>query len=39
MLETTNAEFSFIEIQFTDENIRPLEIEANVNITVIIETS
>ena len=36
MLKTTNAEFSFIEIWFTDENNRPLEIEDNVNITLII---
>ena len=35
MLKTTNAEFSFIEIWFTDQNDRPLEIEYNVNITVI----
>ena len=36
MLKTTNAEFSFIEIWFTDQNNRPLEIEDNVNITYII---
>ena len=35
MLKTTNAEFSFIEIWFTDKNNRPLEIEDNVNITLI----
>ena len=34
MLKTTNGEFSFIEIWFTDN--RPLEIEDNVNITLII---
>ena len=39
MLKTTNAEFSFIEIWFTDENNRPLEIEDNVNITLIIGIS
>ena len=33
MLKTTNAEFSFIEIWFTDQNNRLLEIEDNVNIT------
>ena len=33
MLKTTNAEFSFIEICFTDQNNRPLEITDNVNIT------
>ena len=36
MLKTTNAEFSFIEIWFTDQNKRPLEIEDNMNITLII---
>ena len=38
MLKTTNAEFSFIEIWFTDQNNRPLEIEDTVNITLIIGT-
>ena len=36
MLKTTNAEFSFIEIWFTDQNNIPLEIEENENITLII---
>ena len=36
VLKTTNAEFSFIEIWFTDQNNRPLQIEDNVNITLII---
>ena len=36
MLKTTNEEFSFIEIWFTDQNNRPIEIEDNVNITLII---
>ena len=36
MLKTTNAEFSFIEIWFTYQNNRPLEIEDNVNIALII---
>ena len=39
MLKATNAEFSFIEIWFTDQNNRSLEIEDNVNITLIIVTS
>ena len=39
MLKTTNTEFSFIEIWFTDQNNRPLEIEDNVNITLIIAIS
>ena len=36
MLKTTNAEFSLIKIWFTDEDNKPLEIENNVNITLII---
>ena len=39
MLKTTNAEFSSIEVWFTDQNNRPLEIEDDVNITLIIGTS
>ena len=36
MLKTTNAEFSFIKIWFTDQDNKPLEIEDNVNTTLII---
>ena len=36
MLETVNTEFSFIEIWFTDQNNRPLEIEDSVNISLIV---
>ena len=36
MLSTTNTEFSFIEVWFTDQNSGPLEIEDNVNLTLII---
>ena len=36
MLKTTNAEFSFIEIWFSDQNNRPMKIEDNVNITLVI---
>ena len=36
MLKTTNAEFQSIELQFTDQNNRPLEIEDSVNITLIM---
>ena len=39
MLETINAEFSFIEIWFTDQNNRPREIKDHLNITLIIGTS
>ena len=38
MLKTTNAEFSFIEIWFTDQKNRPLEIEDNVNVILITGT-
>ena len=38
MLKTTNAKFSFTEVWFTDQNKRSLEIEDNVNITLIIGT-
>ena len=38
MLKITNTEFSFIEIWFTDQSNRPLEIEDNVNIALIIGT-
>ena len=36
MLKTVNGEFSFIEIWFTDQGNRPLEIEDSVNISLII---
>ena len=36
MLDTTNKEFSFIEVWFTDQNSEPLEIEDKVNLTLII---
>ena len=36
MLKTVNTEFSFIEIWFTDQDNRPLEIEDNVDISLII---
>ena len=39
MLKTINAEFSFIEIWFTDENNKPREIEDSVSITLIIGIS
>ena len=39
MLKTTNAELSFIKIWFVDQNNRPLEIEDNVNIPLIIGIS
>ena len=36
MLSTTNTEFSFIEVWFTDQNSEPLETEDSVNLTLII---
>ena len=36
MLKTVNTEFSFIEIWFTDQDNRPLEIEDSVRISLII---
>ena len=36
MLNATNTEFSSIEIWFTDQNIKLLEIEDNVNLTLLI---
>ena len=36
MLKTTNAEFQSIQVCFTDQNNRPLEIEHSLNITLII---
>ena len=38
MLKTTNAEFSSIEVWFTDQDNGSLEIEDNVNITLIINS-
>ena len=35
MLNTTDTEFSFIEVWFIDQNNQPLEIEDNVNLTLI----
>ena len=36
MLKTTNTEFSFIEICFTDQDNRPLQIDDSVSISLII---
>ena len=38
MLKTTDAEFQYIEVWFTDQYNIPLDIEDNVNITLIIGT-
>ena len=39
LLKTINTEFSEIEVWFTDQNNNALEIEDNVNISLIINTS
>ena len=36
MLNTANAEFSIVEAWLTDQNSKQLEIEDNVNMTLII---
>ena len=36
MINTVNSEFSSVEVWFTDEASKALEIEDNVNITLII---
>ena len=38
MLKTTNAEFLLIEIWLTDQNNRPMEIEDDVNNTLMVRT-
>ena len=35
-LKTFQSEFSYIEVWFTDQNSRPLEIEDRVNLTMVI---
>ena len=36
MMNTVNTEFSFIDLQFTNQASKALEIEDNVNLTLII---
>ena len=35
-LKTSNSEFSYIEVWFTDQNSEPPEIEDKINITLFI---
>ena len=35
-LKTFNSEFSYIEVWFTDQNEKPLEMEYKINITLVI---
>ena len=37
-LKTTDSEFNFTNVCFTDQSYRPLQIEDSVNITIIIQT-
>ena len=39
LLKTFNQEFPFIELLFTDQNSKPLEIEDKINITLLINWS
>ena len=36
MMNTVNTEFSFVEVWFTDQTSKALEIEDNVKLTLII---
>ena len=36
LLKTFNSEFSYIEVLFTDQNSKPLDIEDKINITLVI---
>ena len=38
-LKTFNVEFSFIEVWFTDQNSKLLEIEDKINITFVVNES
>ena len=38
MLKTTNAEFQSIKVWFADQSNRPIDLEDNVNIILIIGT-
>ena len=35
MMNTVNAKFSYVEVWFTDQSSKSLEIEDNINLTVI----
>ena len=35
-LKTFDSEFSYVEVWFTDQNYKPLEIEDKINITLVI---
>ena len=35
-MDTVNTEFSYVEVWFTDQSSKELEIEDNINLTLII---
>ena len=39
LLKIFNSEFSYIEVWFTDQKFKPLEIEDKINITLVIKQS
>ena len=38
-LKTFDSEFSYIEVWFTDQNSKPLQIEGKINVTLVIDLS
>ena len=38
-LKTFNSELSYIEVWFTDQNSKPLEIEDKININLVVNQS
>ena len=39
LLKVFDLEFSYIEVSFTDQNSKPIEIEDKINITLVINSS
>ena len=39
LLKVFYLEFSYIEVSFTDQNSKPIEIEDKINITLVINSS
>ena len=37
LLKTFNLVFSYIEVLFTDQNVKPLKIEDKINITLVVK--
>ena len=36
MMNTVSTEFSYVEVWFTDQSSKALEIEGNINLTLIV---